>query len=648
MFFCSLNTKGQVELNKFNSDNYYGENTDTSIINEQIRTGLKIRFQDPKLAFIKISSSLNVSRKIGYNDGIAKSYLAMSILNLISGNYIRAEQFLQFAKPYCFNSKQKKHQLTATLYYQYASLYGNRGLFDSSMFYNYATLNILEKYKIKDTTLLLITYTNIANKLIPENKIKEGSYYIEKAFPIAFKTNNLSILSKLYAISCIKFGIQNQFDSCKYYGLKTIELSTQLGDSSMLYDAYFLMGKCYFEEKDINSAIPYFEKIITRKFSPHLFQLSKAYNGLGDCYYQLKNYQLAKDYYLKSMIICEKIKKIDGLMDSYKSLVQLYTTCNNYKSALLYQTKYIQLRDSFWEEEKNKYASNLEIKFRTSEKDKALAFQKLELIQQEKIIQSKNLWIIAISTLTVIFIGIAYIYNKTKKEKTKLKLIQLKKEREITQLKAIMEGEEHERERIARDLHDGVIVLFSTVSMQLNSLMKKNGLKDHFECENLLSQLELATKELRKAAHNLMPDVLLQEGLEGAIHYFCKNLSLNQEIQIDIQFIGNFPIIKPEYELLIYRIIQELLHNVIKYAKAQNVLIQFTSQKELISILVEDDGVGISEKTNNNLGTGLFGIKKRIQSLHGTFNIKSEKNHGTSVYIELETENLKLTPKLEI
>lgn len=646
--FFQIQAYGQFENEKIKTNDLLSKKVDTATINEQIRSALKVRFNNPHLSFTKISSALNSSRIISYNDGIAKSYLALSILNLISGNYIRAEQFLKFAKPYCLNSKSKKHQLIATLYNQYASLYGNQGLFDSSLMYNYATLSILDKYRIQDTALLLFTYTNIANKLVADKKSTEGNYYLNKALSIALQSNNTSILSKIFVIKCLNFGIQNKFDSCKFYGIKTIELAKELGDSITLYDAYFLLGKCNYEEKNIKKAITYFEEIIFKQSSPQLFQLSKAYNGLGDCYFDLEKYELAKDCYTKAMVICKKIKKIDGLMDSYASLVETFSKTKDFKNAFLYQKKYNNIKDSFQNQERIKYANNLEIKFRSSEKDKAIAFQKLELIEQEKTIQNKNVWIIIISSLTLIIGGIAYYYNKVKKEKTNLKLIQLKKEREIAQLKAIMEGEELERERIARDLHDGVIVLFSTVSMQLNSLMKKNGMADHNECEHLLTQLELATKELRKAAHNLMPDVLLQEGLEGAIHYFCKNLSLSQDTIIDIQFVGNFPTIKPEYELLIYRITQELMHNVIKYARAHNVLIQFTSQKELISILVEDDGIGIEEKSNNNLGTGLFGIKKRIQSLHGTFNIKSEKNHGTSVYIELETENLKLTQKLEI
>ena len=133
---------------------------------------------------------------------------------------------------------------------------------------------------------------------------------------------------------------------------------------------------------------------------------------------------------------------------------------------------------------------------------------------------------------------------------------------------------------------------------------------------------------------------MLQEGLAEATHYFCKNLERSAKIAIDFQLIGEISIIAPEYELMLYRIIQELLQNAVKYAKASTILVQLNCQPNLLSVVVEDNGKGIEQKPNTNKGLGLLGIEKRIKSLNGIFQLFSEINKGTSVYFELETQYL--------
>jgi signal transduction histidine kinase len=203
-----------------------------------------------------------------------------------------------------------------------------------------------------------------------------------------------------------------------------------------------------------------------------------------------------------------------------------------------------------------------------------------------------------------------------------------------------MEGEERERERIARELHDGIMVQFSSAQMNLSAMIERYHISDTAELESILVQLENATQELRKSAHNLMPDMLLQEGLAAATHYFCKTLQLSTGIKIDFHVIGTMPLIAPEYELMLYRMIQELLHNTIKHAKASYALVQINCHPDILSIIVEDNGVGFDSDAVKSQGMGIANLKSRIHSLNGNFSLTSNQQSGTSVYIELETKLL--------
>jgi signal transduction histidine kinase len=137
-----------------------------------------------------------------------------------------------------------------------------------------------------------------------------------------------------------------------------------------------------------------------------------------------------------------------------------------------------------------------------------------------------------------------------------------------------------------------------------------------------------------------MPDMLLQEGLAAATHYFCKTLQRSTGVKIDFHQIGNMPLIAPEYELMLYRMIQELLHNTVKHAKASYALVQINCHPDIISVIVEDNGLGFDQNNCVRKGRGIANMRSRIHSLNGTLSFTTKPGAGTSVYIELETKFL--------
>lgn len=192
--------------------------------------------------------------------------------------------------------------------------------------------------------------------------------------------------------------------------------------------------------------------------------------------------------------------------------------------------------------------------------------------------------------------GIFFVFYRNVRQKHKV----LQQEKEIDKLRAAMNGEEQERIRIARELHDGIMVQFSSVKMNLGSILRRmEGHERTDELHEVISQLDNATQELRRSAHNLMPDMLLAEGLSGAVRYFCSSLRQSSGITIEFQQYGEVREIKPEYELMLYRIIQELVQNAIKYAAAGQIIVQLDATENLFTITVEDNGAGLTPKGSN-------------------------------------------------
>lgn len=193
----------------------------------------------------------------------------------------------------------------------------------------------------------------------------------------------------------------------------------------------------------------------------------------------------------------------------------------------------------------------------------------------------------------------------------------------------MLEGEEYERERLAKDLHDGLGGRLTAIKMNLENQSKISG---NPSIEEQVKSLDLALQDLRATARNLMPETLMKFGLKDALKDFCLNMQRDgQKISFYSNNLSN--ISDKNSQLGIFRIIQELVNNAVKHSAATEILVQCTLENNQLLITVEDNGKGfnpISIKRN----IGMNNIEKRVKMLDGTINIDSEKDKGTIINIE--------------
>ncbi|GEM_PF-3892171 len=197
---------------------------------------------------------------------------------------------------------------------------------------------------------------------------------------------------------------------------------------------------------------------------------------------------------------------------------------------------------------------------------------------------------------------------------------------------------ETERNRVARDLHDGLGGLLSGIKLTLNSMTGTIVLseKNATTFTRAITQLDNAIAEMRRVAHNMMPEALLRFGLNEAIQDFCDGINESVGVKMRYNHIGNDRKIEKGTEVIIYRIVQELCNNAIKHAAAKHIFIQLNTHQKGVTLTVEDDGSGFNtSQPANNKGAGLKNLQSRIDYLKGTRDIKSEPGNGTSVNIEI-------------
>ncbi len=207
---------------------------------------------------------------------------------------------------------------------------------------------------------------------------------------------------------------------------------------------------------------------------------------------------------------------------------------------------------------------------------------------------------------------------------------------EIANLNATIEGAEKERIRIARELHDGIGGLLAAAKRDFEMVKISYDLHNKPDFTHGLVLLGEASAELRKTAHNMMPEILLQEGLVEAVAYFCHSVASNKTTRIHFQTIGAIPKFNSAFELTTYRIVQELVHNILKHAQASEALIQMSFSEELFDLTIEDNGIGIPENIMvKTRGIGLKSIEDRLRTINGKMTIQKLQGHGTGIYLEI-------------
>jgi signal transduction histidine kinase len=215
------------------------------------------------------------------------------------------------------------------------------------------------------------------------------------------------------------------------------------------------------------------------------------------------------------------------------------------------------------------------------------------------------------------------------------------KEMEADSLFAMIEGQELERKRLAKDIHDGLGPALSIIKLNLEAVLAE--IEESHQTttiKNLRTAVELIDSmagEIRSISHSLMPRVLEDFGLVDALESLCNSLDNTNKIKVSFLNVGVNERFDKLVELGIYRITQELLNNALKHSKAQTIQVQIISRSDSLVLMVEDDGIGfnIQEVDDEDEGIGLLNIESRAKAMGGSFYLDTAEGHGVIATIEI-------------
>jgi two-component system, NarL family, sensor histidine kinase DegS len=383
----------------------------------------------------------------------------------------------------------------------------------------------------------------------------------------------------------------------------------------------------YFNQK----AIPFLKK------HGDVTTLALNYNNQG-LQYKLKNkYKEAIHYYSKALSTPIRKNVTKTKLVFYENLAEAYALNKNYEQSTKYLNLINQLKDSINESKQNIAISEINEKYNNEK----LRADNLEIDSKRK----KNKFLL-IGTSIVLVLGtvIFLLIQKNTLRKQRLaekekeletqKLATVLKEQELTTIDAMIEGQEKERIRIANDLHDDLGSLLANVKLHFDALKEKKS-EDLYNKTNLL--IDETYQKVRSIAHAKNSGVIAKQGLLKAVQQLASKTSLSNKIEINVIDHGLEERLENSLELSIFRIIQELITNILKHAYATEASIYLTCFDHNLNIMVEDNGKGFnSRKTlKKNTGMGIHSIDKRVEHLNGTMTIESEPKNGTTIIIDL-------------
>ena len=511
----------------------------------------------------------------------------------------------------------------------------------------------IEYYRILDDIEKIneIKYI-IGDRYADAGLYKEAIDQYEELLTYYEENGNLYMRTYLFAKLADVYHITGDIDQEYEYLNQSIELNKSLRDTSLMIDFMLKKSRNYItlNEKDSALVISFKAFKIADKVDDKN-RLSQSLFSIAQINLDNREYKKALKYYSDAeRIIPKKPYSLDR-KNIYMQLSVVHDSLDRHQDAYDYALKYAYINDSILNHDKVKAEYKLALRFETNEKKKDIANleQEKEKDQEKNKQQKRALYFLSAGLAMLLALVYFIIRFYTTRIRTEKIITQQEKEIRMRKIKTLEDdvkmkgmqsmiaGQEMERERIAQDLHDSLGGLLSTVKLQFDSVQARNPeIKDLDEYKNANKLLDSAVEEVRSISRNLQPGALAELGLVPALKDLINNFDGDHYPEVDLQVYDVPKKINNIVALSIFRVIQELLYNSVKHAKASEVLIQINKEKNELVIQFEDDGIGFDMDNLSHKGMGLENMKSRINFLKGTISFDSKEGEGSSVLIHVD------------
>ncbi|MBL0343348.1 MAG: tetratricopeptide repeat protein [Bacteroidetes bacterium] len=601
---------------------------DTNTVTLYINIGQQYETDEPETAKKYYRMAGDLSKKIGYTKGVISFINNYTYILNMQGKYdsslLLNQQAVELSK-----SSNDSLSLAKTLFNTGTS-YRNLGEYESAVQYYEEGKQIFEKLGAEgigaqgDDILQLLYYQM--------HQYYKGIEFGERSVSKFRKSNNPTMLgTSLTNLGLNYLSIKN-FDKAISLFIEALEISKIIGDKNMEQSQYLNIGTVFLQKGDFEKMKLFMDKALVLSKELELRE-SELVATLGiSYYYQFKKmYNLAEQYAIEALSLSYRFNLRIQRQKVFAHFSNLAYSMQDMKQGDYYEIQNVLLGDSILNETIQENTLKLEKKYETEEKISRINQLEADKRLQQLSIRQKNIFnyfLIAGSAILIIITLLSYRTYKQKQILQQQRIRGLETQQHLAATEAVLKGEEQERSRLAKDLHDGLGGMLSGIKYSFTT-MKGNLLmtpENHQAFERSIDMLDSSIKEMRRVAHNMMPEALERFGLDTALKDFCNEINQSGALNINYQSIGlEGVLIDQTTAITLYRVVQELINNTMKHAKATTAIVQLTISQGQLSLTVEDNGIGFDTSILKvNKGAGWMNIQNRVEFLKG--NLTSLQN----------------------
>lgn len=599
-FYCS----GQNEISK-----------DSLKIFNQLTRGFKLVYSQPNQAQTRIDSAINYATKINYPYGKMKAFNVMGIVCDVKGKNDSAISF--YRKSIAIAVRLNNNLSKAQTYNNVGLIYWNQHALDSALWYYKEAAEIFKnennnKGLANNYNNLVLIYDDLSLDTVSKN------YFIQALTIYKQLADTFGIGATLANLGRVYF---NSPDSAIKYNKQAIPFMEKSNDQYGLSRVYNNLAGSTKEKNLFQEAVDYYKlSLKVKETTKDLYGIASTHNNIYAAY---ETFASIDDLTNIGLIHLKKAKKIAEkeeytrlLLHLYGNFTNYYVRISNYDSAYKYENKRFLAYKNVFNSEKEETIRELEVEFDVERKRNQIKVLKqekeIEILASQK--RKSIIFILLISLLLIIGFGLFYFINYKNKQKLKhQKVLVSEKEKGLS---ATIEATENERIRIAKDLHDGVGQQLAALKLQFGGMQKK--------------LIDNTSADIRNISHQMMPKTLQEFGLINAVDQLLESTLKSSPINFKFEYFGFEERVSKKIEIAIYRILQELVKNVIVHSSANLLNVQLIKNQKNIVLIVEDNGVGFS-KSKKSDGIGLLSLKSRVSDIHGEINFEPSPNSGTLV-----------------
>lgn len=463
---------------------------------------------------------------------------------------------------------------------------------------------------------------NIANTFFSLTDYPNAHRYAKEAYlktKVLKDTVYMPSIAGVLAVSEIKLGYD---ESAFEHAQECLNLSQKYKQPLGLIIGNYCLGDFYLDKKEYTKATRYYVEALnfaTQFSQTQYIMLAKV--GLLAVNVEVKDFPLAISYGEDALKETDLLRNGNTLYSIYKKLAIAYNGIGESEKAFSFMQKAHALYSKNASSENRKAINELLIKYESEKKEKALAKQALKVSQQNALIA----WLLA----GLIFISFVVFFLIRRQR------IKLNKESELREkqtLQALMDGEDQERLRLSQEIHDGMSSALGGIQLKLSVEAKENE-----QLKQLVSQLQAVQEDARRMAHNLLPLAVSEKGWEEALRQFCAENSTDA-LKIVLFTNRTQKSVDQRVGQIVFRIVQELVHNCLKHAKASECFVNILESDDQLRFTVEDNGRGF-DVSNMEAFQGLSTIDKRLRLIQSKLNMESSVGNGSFFSFEIPLAN---------